>query len=147
VPGERERAPDAVELGVRALRSRDHSEASLRARLERRGVPEDEREDAVGRLRALGYVDDMRFALARAETLASRGAGDELIADDLERHGVDGHTVTAAIAAIAPEPIRAATLVEQRGPSLRTVRYLASKGFADDTIEGVVASLADDGLG
>ena len=35
-----------------------------------------------------GLVDDQRFAAGRAALLASRGAGDLLIADDLERHGV-----------------------------------------------------------
>ena len=141
------RAPDAFELGVRALRVRDLSAASLTERLERRGAAADERKDAVERLKSLGYVDDERFALGRAELLASRGAGDLLIADDLDRHGVDGQTAAAAIAALTPERVRAANVVDERGPSLRTMRYLAAKGFGEDTIEGVIAGLPDDRLG
>lgn len=126
----RERAPDAFEQGVRALRSRDLSEAALAARLERRGATEGEREDAVERLRSLGYVDDRRFAHRRAEALATRGAGDLLIADDLGRHGVDAETAAGAIAALEPERLRAARAVEERGQSLRTVRYLAGRASA-----------------
>jgi regulatory protein len=141
------REPDAVELGVRALGARDLSEAALGRRLERDGVAPAEREAAVERLRDYGYVDDERFARARAAALASRAAGDSLIAHDLERHGIDPELAAAAIAALEPEPVRAAAVVAERGDSLRTARYLASKGFDEDAIEGVVASLRGDRLG
>jgi hypothetical protein len=37
--------------------------------------------------------------------------------------------------------------VDERGQSLRTVRYLAGKGFGEETIEGVIAALPADRLG
>ena len=41
--------------------------------------------------------------------------------------------------ALEPERERAARLVEQRGRSVKTARYLASRGFGSDALEWVVA--------
>ncbi len=141
------RSPDPVELACRALRFRDHSAASLDARLERRGIGAEERAAAVARLEELGYVDDARFAFGRALTLAERGAGDLLVADDLERHGVDVELVTEAIAALEPELERAQVIVARRGATAKTARLLATRGFGADTIEGVIAAAGGDALG
>jgi regulatory protein len=131
--------PDAVETALRALRFRDRTTAELDARLEQRGVGEAERERALETLERIGYVDDERFARSRAERLAERGSGDALIRDDLERRGVAAETVAAALAGIAPERERVARIVEQRGPGLKTARYLAARGFGEDSLEGIVA--------
>ncbi len=84
-------------------------------------------------------MDDERFAGSRAERLAERGSGDALIRDDLERRGVAAETVEAVLAGIAPERERAARIVEERGPSAKTMRYLAARGFGEDALEGIVA--------
>jgi len=131
--------PDAVETALRALRFRDRTTAELDARLEQRGVGEAEREQALETLERIGYVDDERFARSRAARLAERGSGDALIRDDLERRGVAAETVDAVLAGIAPERDRVARIVEQRGPGLKTARYLAARGFDEDSLEGIVA--------
>jgi regulatory protein len=131
--------PDAVETALRALRFRDRSTAELDARLEQRGVDAAERERALETLERLGHVDDGRFAGARAERLADRGSGDALIRDDLERRGVAAEIVEAALSGIEPERERAARIVERRGPGVKTVRYLAAKGFGEDALESIVA--------
>jgi regulatory protein len=138
---------NALETGVRALRRRDHSAQSLDARLERRGVDAAVRTVVVARLQELGYVDDVRFAHARAEALAERGASDRLIADDLERHGIAGELVLEAIAQVEPERARADAIVQARGASPRTARLLLSRGFSEEYVEGLVASAADDPIG
>jgi SOS response regulatory protein OraA/RecX len=43
-----------------------------------------------------------------------------------------------------PEPARARALVERRGATPKTWRFLAAKGFAAETIETLVAD-GDDG--
>ena len=131
--------PDAVETALRALRVRDRTTAELDARLEQRGVGEAEREQALATLERIGYVDDERFALSRAERLAERGSGDALIRHDLERRGVAAEIVEGALAALEPERMRAARLIELRGASDKTARYLAAKGFGEDALEGIVA--------
>ena len=130
---------DAVEQALRALRHRDRSAAELDARLERRGVGEAEREQTLETLERVGYVDDDRFARARAEQLAARGAGDALIRHDLEGRGLAAEHVEAALAALEPERDRAAEIAARRGRSLKTARYLASRGFDPDALEGIVA--------
>lgn len=133
------RSEDAVEQALRALRHRDRSAAELDARLERRGVGEAEREQALETLERVGYVDDERFARTRAEQLAARGSGDALIRHDLEGRGLAAEHVDAALATLEPERDRAAEIAARRGRSLKTARYLASRGFDPDALDRIVA--------
>ena len=73
--------------------------------------------------------------MQRAEQLASRGSGDLLIGDDLERQGVPPELVRLAIAALEPEAARADAIVAARGTSPKTARYLASRGFSEAALE------------
>jgi SOS response regulatory protein OraA/RecX len=131
--------PDAVEQALRVLRHHDRSTAELDARLAQRGVDAAEREQALETLERIGYVDDERLARRRAEQLAARGSGDALIRHDLEGRGIAVEHVEAAIADLEPERARAARIAEHRGRSLKTARYLASRGFGPDALDAVVA--------
>jgi len=131
--------PDAVETALRALRSRDRTAAELDARLEQRGIGEAEREQALETLERVGYVDDERFARARAEQLADRGSGDALIRDDLEQRGIAADVIELTLCALLPERERAARIAERRGRSVKTARYLASRGFEADALDALVA--------
>ena len=133
------RESDGFELALRALNAHDRSTAELDARLERRGIPPEERALALERLERLGYLEDGRVARARAEQLAARGSGDALIRDDLERRGVGAEVIEDALATLDPERERAARLVAERGRSARTARYLASRGFGEDAVATLVA--------
>ena len=137
----------ARDTAVRAVARRDHSRATLDARLERAGVRESERIETIEAAARAGLVDDARFAEARAQQLASRGAGDLLVLDDLERNGVDDATARASLASLEPEPDRAARIVASRGVSERTLRYLASRGFSEESLDGLVADLESRALG
>jgi SOS response regulatory protein OraA/RecX len=137
----------AQATALRALRARDHTAASLERRLATRGTRATVRRDTVEAAQRAGLVDDRRFAIQRAEQLASRGSGDLLIGDDLERHGVPPELVRVAIAALEPEAARADTIVAARGTSPKTARYLASRGFSEAALETIVADLASDALG
>lgn len=130
---------EAREAGLRALEARDHTRASLAARLARRGLDEASCQDAVEALARAGYVDDERFAHGRAAALTRRGAGDALIRADLERQGVPLDVAEAALAALEPERVRAERVVAARGRTPRTLRLLAAKGFEEDSLEGLVA--------
>jgi SOS response regulatory protein OraA/RecX len=86
-------------------------------------------------------VDDARYAERRALHLAERGVGDLYVLDDLARQGIDDALAHEALSALEPERERAARIVEVRGASARTVRYLASRGFGEDTLEPLIAEV------
>jgi SOS response regulatory protein OraA/RecX len=130
---------EAMSRAARALRARDLSTAELDARLGRAKVAPRARAETIERLTAAGAVDDERFALSRAQVLANRGAGDFLIAHDLERRGVSSEAIEAAIASLEPELVRARSICLRRGAGPKTARYLARKGFSEAAIESSCA--------
>ena len=136
----------ATAVAVRALARRDRSRAELDARLARAGVRDGERRETLDRATRAGLVDDARFATSRARLLAERGAGDELVLADLGRHGVDALVAREAVSELVPEADRAAGIVEARGRSARTLRYLAARGFAEASLEDLIAELGDGAL-
>jgi SOS response regulatory protein OraA/RecX len=99
------------------------------------------------RLARTGIVDDRRFAERRAAALAERGAGDALIRHDLAGAGVDAEFIDAAVGGLEGEHVRVDRIVERRGASAKTARYLAAKGFSADVVHAVVARGDDDTLG
>ena len=137
----------AHEAAVSAVSRREHSRATLAARLERRGVRAEDRAETVEAAARAGLVDDARFAETRARSLASRSAGNLLVLDDLGRSGIDESTARATVEALEPEHVRAARIVAARGLSARTVRYLAARGFTEESLEALVADLESGAVG
>lgn len=133
----------AVSSALRAVSRRDLSSQRLRERLQHRGIPPTEREEALGAVQRAGFVDDARYASRRAGSLADRGHGDAAIRWRLEGEGVPPDLVAAALSELEPERQRARRVVEARGPGVRTARELARRGFGEDAVEsafgGVVA--------
>ena len=136
----------AQEQALRALRARDHTAISLERRLGDRGAAPAVRRETVAAAQRAGLVDDRRFALGRAVLLAGRAAGDAMISSDLERQGVQEEDILAALAALEPESERAGRIVAARGSTVRTARYLASRGFSEDALETLVAELSADAI-
>lgn len=128
----------ALEVGTRALGRRDRTTVELALLLERRGVRPDDRAEAVAALERAGYVDDERFALVRASSLAERGQGDAAIEDDLDSRGIPKDAIAAALTALEPEHERADRLVRRLGASLGTARTLARRGFSEESLEGAL---------
>jgi regulatory protein len=137
---------EAVEQALRALRHRERTAGQVDAHLAERGFGELEREAAIETLARTGLVDDRRFAESRAATLARKGAGDALIRHDLDAAGVDREIVEDALATVEDETTRARQVVERRGASARTVRYLVAKGFPADVARTTVAESMGDAL-
>jgi regulatory protein len=141
-PGERQ---EALEKAVRALARRDHSAASLRVKLDRAAISGEAQTEALETLEAAGYLDDARFARSRAEQLAARGYGDDWIRADLGAQGVAAAMVADALAGLEPEAERAARLWTSLSGGVRAARTLARRGFAEDTLEALLAgSVAHD---
>jgi regulatory protein len=133
------RGARAIGIATRVLRHRDLTARGLDRRLARAGVRAAERETAIETLGRAGYVDDARFALARARARAARGYGDAAIRFDLEREGVDPGHIEEALASLEPELERSASLVARRGPGPATARFLARRGFGEEAVESAVA--------
>jgi regulatory protein len=131
----------AEQVALRALARREHSRESLEGRLARAGVSERERRDVLDRAERSGLVDDARYAERRARHLADRGAGDRLVLEDLARHGVAEAVARAAVTRLDPEAERVARIAAARGASPTTIRYLASHGFAEESLEALVAEV------
>jgi regulatory protein len=129
---------DPIEIAARALQHRDRSRSEIEKRLARAGIDEDTRTDALDTLERVGYVDDGRFAGARAESLAGRGYGDDWIRHDLGEHRVSAEAIAAAIGALEPERDRAAALVDRLGRTPKTGAHLARKGFGEDALESAL---------
>jgi regulatory protein len=137
----------AFEEAARALRHRDRTAAQLERHLAERGFDEAERAAALDTLARTGIVDDARYAENRAATLAERGAGDALIRHELGVAGVPADDIERALEALDSECDRAERIVDRRGASAKTARYLGGKGFSDDTIDAVIARVGDEALG
>lgn len=130
--------PEARELALRALSHRDRSRRELEQRLDRAGIPVDERDATLDVLADTGLQSDARFADARARGLAAKNGSDALIRNDLRRHGIDPALVAELLDALEPERDRAARIFQRRGGGDRALRYLAGKGFARDSLEALV---------
>jgi regulatory protein len=135
----------ALGVATRALRHRDMSRRGIEERLARRGLPGSAREQAVAALEQAGFLDDERFAAARAQSLAGRGYGDAAIRFDLDREGLTGEAVSAALAGLEPEAERARRLAARRGPAAKAARWLSSRGFAAESVEVAVGGVAEGG--
>jgi len=125
----------ALAVALRALRYGEYSRSRLETRLQGRGALATARKDALETLERAGLVDDARVAGARAQVLAGRGFGDAAIRFSLGQEGLAAELVDEALAALDPEPARARRLLGERGETVKTVRWLASKGFDPGTLE------------
>ena len=136
--------PTAFAQALRWLTVRDRSEAELRTKLKRAKHLPEQIEAAVLRLRALGYLDDARFARVRAESLIARGRlGPRGAAARLAAAGLSREQVQTAVGSAMKDRdelalARAALLRKHPGavgsddPKLRAraVRFLLGRGFS-----------------
>lgn len=134
----------ALDLGLRALARRELSTSDLKGRLERRRVRSVDREEAVATFARAGFVDDRRYAIRRAQSLAERGHGDQAIRWRLRHEGVAEGLAEEAIGRLEPELERAARIVATRGRGPRTARELTRRGFGEDAVESALGSSVAD---
>jgi regulatory protein len=130
----------ALAEGLRLLARRPLSEAGLRHRLAQKGFAPEEVEAAVGRLKAMGYLDDRRFAQGWATTRqAHRPRARWLVARELVAQGVDPQVAREALPP-DDDPALALRCAEAWAPRLqglprhtflrRLYAYLRRRGFS-----------------
>lgn len=142
-PPDQGSAQDPIELAARALQHRDRSRAEIDRRLGRAGVDEETRAESLATLERLGYLDDARFAADRARALADRGYGDAYVRSELERQGAATDAVAEALAGLVPERERAQATLAGKVVTPSALARLARKGFSEDALEGLLASVRE----
>lgn len=136
---------DCHERALRLLAVRPRSRRELRSRLLRAGFPDDEVEDELARLEAVGLVDDEAFARLFAEhQVTERRAGRRAVANALAAKGVARATIEGALEQIGGDDVaRAEDLARDRARRLagqrpdqafsRLVSFLARRGYDGGT--------------
>ncbi|MGI8420737.1 MAG: hypothetical protein ACR2MU_00485, partial [Gaiellaceae bacterium] len=97
----------------RALRHNDLPRSGIEERLARRGVAPAARAETLAALERAGVVDDVRFAVGRASSLAERGYGDAAIRTDPEGRSISTEKIEVVLGKLEPEAERAAPLAER----------------------------------
>jgi regulatory protein len=111
------REEQAHALCLRLLTARARSRAELIDKMAKRGYPDEVVETVLGRLVAVGLVDDEDFA---AQWVRSRhtysGKGKRALAAELRTKGVDAEVIVAALDGIdaGAERVRAEQLVDRK---------------------------------
>jgi regulatory protein len=138
----------AYDRALRLLSIRDHAEVELRRKLRKAEHEPAEIDAAIERVRALGYLDDARFARVRASALVSQGRlGPRGVREKLRQAGVKDELVSAALSGAMEgrdELELARDLIARKHPAAigsrdqklraRAARFLASRGFSTDVI-------------
>ena len=118
----------ARESALRLLAYRPRSERELRDRLARKGFARGVVNEALGRLRELGYVDDAEFARFYTETQqASRPRSKRLLTGELRWRGVAQETAEEATAEVSDEE----AAYQAAGRRLRALRGLDYQRFRE----------------
>ncbi len=134
------REEQAHALCLRLLTVRARTRAELAGQMAKRGYPDDVAQTVIGRLEAVGLIDDEDFA---EQWVRSRqtgaGKGKRALAAELRTKGVDDEVIAAALEGIdaGAERDRAEQLVERR---LR--REVLDDGNAAKAMRRLVAMLA-----
>jgi regulatory protein len=140
--------PTPFDMAVRFLKVRDRSEKELRLKLRQKGVEADQIDVTIERMRTLGYLDDERFAKARAESLLARGRlGPRGVAARLSAAGVARESVKDAVDGAMEsrsELELAIEVLQKKHPQARgttdqkvrarAVRFLLGRGFSSSVI-------------
>ena len=138
----------ALALAARALRSTDE----LRQKLLSEGYDSEGVEAALLRLKEVYLLDDARVAAAVGRQYKEKG--DRFILNKLKSRGIDTEENAAVFEALSDELTRALDVgqkklkvlaaFEARVQSQKLYRYLASRGFAANTVEKAVRRLIPD---
>ncbi len=150
-------ASDPFAAALRLLSGRDMSEAELRRKLARFGFSAAAIDGAVSRCLDYNYLDDRRYALLRARSLArsGRGVGRKILLD-LKQRGIDATTAEQTLDIISQETPPAEILqdlLQRRFVGFnfhqasdrerrRVVTYLQRRGFP---LELIFSTLRDGG--
>jgi len=143
-PGQETSRENAWPAVLRILTRRDHSLAELHQRLTAKGYSKKSIAAALQRGVELGYIDDHRYAVARATSLMRQGrAVGQRVLQDLRRRGIDQDLALQALEdarETCNEETLLADLLDKRFPGFnyhsapardkrRVINFLQRRGF------------------
>jgi regulatory protein len=123
VSSDDERLEQALGIAYRLMNARDRTVSEMRRQLERKGVDASTREQAIGTLAELGYLDDQRFArMFIAYKRELERWGEDRIRSGLLSRGIDRDLVETQLDEIRgideeTELDRALSLLRRRFPA------------------------------
>jgi len=132
-------------LAFRELARRSRSEAEIARSLGAHGAPAGVVRTVVRRLRALGYVNDEKLAVASVERWKERGFGSLRMRAELLGHGVDEAIVERALPDARADVATARRVLQRKfsggAPTERDIaraaRFLAARGFPAEVIDSL----------
>lgn len=138
---------NALAYAVKLLAGRDKSELKLRAALEKKAYAGADIDEAITRLKKLGYLNEARFAETKIKELLRLKKTPADIRQRLERDGLADSVISAALGAEAADfdPLAAAKalLAKKKISGLKAARFLASRGFDEEIIRSVLPSIEE----
>ena len=151
----------AMDYAVLLLSYRQRGVHELRDRLGRKGIDRVVVEATIGRLKELGYLDDVAFARSWTETrLASSPRSSRLLASELRLKGIAPQVASDATSEVSDEEaayraassrLRSLKELEYKPFRERLGRFLTNRGFAygvaRETIDRCWAELHGDSEG
>ncbi|HXH61837.1 MAG TPA: regulatory protein RecX [Fimbriimonadaceae bacterium] len=130
---------------LRLLRSRDRTEAEVRAHLASRGFTEEESGLVLASLKRSRFVDDARVADRAVEAAqGKRVKGRLLVEHELKVRGVEESAVEDALGAIpsGSEADRAESALRKRlkpgDTRQKSAGFLVRRGFDEDTVQEAI---------
>ena len=135
-----------MDTAFRALARRARSEAEIAALLAARGASATLIHRVLGRLRALGYIDDDKLAAELVERWQERGFGSLRIQAELRRLEIDEAIVERMTPDTSEQRDRARRVLERTFPPAelgdrkglaRAARFLAGRGFPAEVIDSL----------
>ena len=148
---------EAFVAATHLLSLRPQGEAELRTKLRRREFTPAVIDECVAELHKLGYLDDLKFAEAKArDSAGNKGHGSRRALQELRRAGVDEKTAAAAVEAVyedhdddavarelAEKKLRAMGRLDEPTKRRRLYGMLARRGFDSEVCSRVI----DEALG
>jgi len=153
------RPVDPWEAALAALARRALTEAEIRRKLSRKGVPDGAIDEVLSRLRRLRYVDDRDVAYNHAAQRAREGRRGPLrVFRELLARGIPGELAREAVDAAYPrdeERERARRALARLAPGgiprdpaerARLFRKMIRQGFAAGEVRALLDEVDDDGI-
>lgn len=145
----------AFDVALDYLALRDRSEKEIVEYLKKRKkYPDAEAEEALGKLKEYGYINDEKFARGLAVSLFSSGRSSSVVRRELLKKGIDSALISEIITQVKPSfedevkiayetivrKYRLTSALDDKNKN-RVISFLARRGYEWDVIRKVLSRL------